>query len=86
MESFPEFSESVKIAKAKCAAWWELQGRLGATGGAPVNPTLVIFGLKNMAGEDWRDKQEIDHRSGDGSMTPKDTAQAVLAALESKYK
>ena len=71
MDSFPEFSESVKIAKAKCAAWWELQGRLGATGGAPVNPTLVIFGLKNMAGEDWRDKQEIDHRSGDGSMTPK---------------
>lgn len=64
------FSEAVKIGKAKCAAWWERLGREGAMGG-DVNPTLVIFGLKNMAAEDWRDKQEIDHRSGDGSMTPK---------------
>lgn len=45
-------------------------GRTGAKGGADVNPTLVIFGLKNMAADDWRDKQEIDHQSSDGSMTP----------------
>lgn len=65
-----EFSEAVKRAKAKCASWWERLGREGAMGGE-VNPTLVIFGLKNMSADDWRDKQEIDHRSGDGSMTPK---------------
>ena len=56
---YPAFSEAVKIAKAKCAAWWERLGRSGAMGG-DVNPTLVIFGLKNMAADDWRDKQELD--------------------------
>lgn len=80
----PEFSVAVKKGKAKCAAWWERLGRTGAMGG-DVNPTLVIFGLKNMSPEDWREKQEIDHRSGDGSMSPKDTGAAVLAALQSKH-
>ena len=55
----PEFSVAVKKGKAKCAAWWERLGRTGAMGG-DVNPTLVIFGLKNMAADDWRDKQELD--------------------------
>lgn len=71
MSEFPAFSEAVNKGKAKCAAWWERQGRLGATGLAQVNPTLVIFGLKNMAGDDWRDRKDIDHTSSDGSMTPK---------------
>ena len=70
MDANPEFSEAVKRGKAKCAAWWEKQGRSGATGNKDINPTLVIFGLKNMAAEDWREKQEIDHRSTDGSMSP----------------
>ena len=85
MTVHPEFSEAIKIAKAKCAAWWERLGRSGAMGGE-VNPTLVIFGLKNMAADDWREKQEIDHRSGDQSMSPKDSSAAVLAALEAKHK
>src|SRR5690625_73245 len=80
----PEFSVAVKKGKAKCAAWWERLGRTGAMGG-DVNPTLVIFGLKNMSPEDWRDKQELAHTSPDGSMTPKDTGAAVLAALQSKH-
>jgi len=70
MEHNPEFSEAVKRAKAKCAAWWERAGRMGAVGEMDVNPTLVIFGLKNMAAEDWREKQEIDHRNPDGTMQP----------------
>lgn len=61
MESNKEFSESVKIAKAKCAAWWEKRGRMGANGEQEVNPTLVIFGLKNMAPDEWREKQELQH-------------------------
>ena len=62
-DKHPEFLAAVKRGKSKCAAWWEAQGRLGAMGEAKVNPTLVIFGLKNMAADDWRDKQEIDHTS-----------------------
>ena len=70
MEEHPEFLASVKKAKAKCAAWWEQKGREGASGKSPVNPTLVIFGLKNMAPDEWRDKQELDHTSSDKSMAP----------------
>jgi hypothetical protein len=62
MEHNPEFSEAVKIAKAKCAAWWEARGRaLAQAGGGPGAATAVIFGLKNMAPEDWRDKVETHH-------------------------
>lgn len=79
VDQFPEFSVAVKTGKAKCAAWWEKLGRLGASGAAPVNPTLVIFGLKNMGAEDWRDKQEHDHTSSDKSMTPNFTVEFVNA-------
>lgn len=84
-EQHHEFSVAIKKAKAKCAAWWENVARQGATGGE-VNPTLVIFGLKNMAAEDWRDKQEVDHQSSDGSMSPKSNqADAILEAIKLKY-
>lgn len=32
--------------------------------------TAAIFWLKNRRGADWRDKQEVDNTSSDGSMTP----------------
>lgn len=65
MDKHPEFSEAVKRAKAKCAAWWEKQARMGASGAQKdINPTLCIFGLKNMAAEDWREKQEVQHSGG----------------------
>jgi len=52
-----EFSLAVKRAKAKCAAWWEVQAREGASGAdKDKNPTLCIFGLKNMGADDWADK------------------------------
>lgn len=60
IDNQPEFSEAVKIGKARCAAWWEKLSRQNAAEGGG-NATLCIFGLKNMAAEDWRDKQEIEH-------------------------
>ena len=67
-----EFSVAVKRAKAKCAAWWEKRGReIAEKGGAPGASTLAIFGLKNMSPDDWADASQVDHRSTDGSMTPK---------------
>src|SRR5690348_11921447 len=59
MEQHEDFSEAVKRAKAKCAAWWESKARTGLSG--EVNPTLCIFGLKNMAPDDWREKNETEH-------------------------
>lgn len=59
MAEHEDFLEAVNKAKAKCAAWWERNARMGASGAAKdVNPTLCIFGLKNMAADDWRDKTE----------------------------
>ncbi len=70
---YPEFSEALSRARAKSAAWWEENARkLVRDGGSSAQSTMIIFGLKNMSGDDWREKQEIDHRSGDGSMTPKE--------------
>ncbi len=58
MSKNPEFSDAVKIAKASCAAWWESVARHNAVSG-DGNATLCIFGLKNMAPDDWREKQEL---------------------------
>lgn len=81
-KNYPEFSEAIKRAKAKCAAWWEGLAREGAMGGE-VNPTLIIFGLKNMSPEEWKDKQEINHESVGGTMTPK-TIQLVPVTNDNK--
>lgn len=35
------------------------------------DPTAAIFWLKNRQPKQWRDKQEVDHQSSDGSMSPK---------------
>lgn len=65
MEHNPEFSEAVKKGKAVCAAWWEKVGRTQALDGKG-SATLVIFGLKNMAAEDWRDKTQTELTGADG--------------------
>lgn len=66
----PEFSEALSRGKAKCAAWWERVARsLAVTGEG--NAPITIFGLRNMAHEDWKERKEVDHQSSDGSMTPK---------------
>jgi len=77
-----DFRVTVKAAQDLCQVWWERVGRGMATGD-DGNATVWIFNMKNRFG--WRDKQEIDHRSGDQSMSPKDTGAAVLAALQSKH-
>lgn len=70
-DAHPEFLDALGTAKAKCAAWWETCGRkIAMEGGGPGASTMVIFGLKNMGADDWRDKQELDHTSSDGSMKP----------------
>lgn len=45
----------------------------------PPDTTAAIFWLKNRQPQKWRDKQEIDHKSTDGSMTPQ---RIELVALE----
>jgi hypothetical protein len=59
-ENHPEFSAAATRGKAKCAAWWERVARNNAMTGEG-NATLTVFGLSNMAADDWKQKQEIDH-------------------------
>lgn len=81
MGEHPEFSEACARAKAKCAAWWESQGRsIAREGGGPGSATIVMFGMKNMGAEDWKEASQIDHRSADGSMTPKPDRIIIEAA------
>jgi len=67
------YREELDLASAKANA---------TVGGALFNKarggdtTAMIFWMKTRAG--WREKQEIDHRSSDGSMTPKDVSPAII--------
>lgn len=67
MERYPDFADTVKLAQVKRQLF--LERRLLSADSGPV-VTSTIFALKNAGPEDWRDKQEIDHKSSDGSMTP----------------
>jgi hypothetical protein len=55
----PDFSVAVKVGKAKCAAWWEERLRnIAMLGGGAGAVTAAIFGLKNMASDDWREESK----------------------------
>lgn len=45
--------------------------------------TFAVFTAKNVT--DMRDKQEIDHQSSDGSMSPQAKEDAILDAIKAKY-
>lgn len=53
-----EFADTISLARVKRQAFLERR-LLGAKEGPVV--TSTIFALKNAAGEDWRDKQEVEH-------------------------
>lgn len=63
-EKRPGFSYAVKRAKLRIEAEYEKSMQTAR------NPTAHIFALKNLG---WSDKQEHDHRSSDGSMSPAPT-------------
>lgn len=46
--------------------------------------TAAIFWLKNRRKDDWRDKQELDHTSSDGSMTPPTRIELVAPDVHAK--
>lgn len=60
MKDQPEFSDAVKRGQAGAALWWERLNRNFAISGEG-NATAIIFGLKNRAADDWRDKTETEH-------------------------
>ncbi|MBX5089360.1 helix-turn-helix domain-containing protein [Rhizobium lentis] len=66
VDRYPEFADTVKLAMAKRQLF--LERRLLSADVGPV-VTSTIFALKNAGAEDWRDKQELEHK-GQVSLTP----------------
>ncbi len=62
-ERYPEFDEAIKQGQAGAVFWWEQRARDSAAGGKG-NPATIIFGLKNRAADEWRDR--IEHTGADG--------------------
>ena len=80
-EKHEEFSDSLKTGQALAAEWWENRLRdVALTGNG--NATAAIFGVKNRSRAEWRDKHEIDHKSTDGSMTPKVIERVIVKPNE----
>lgn len=53
----PEFADTIKLARSKRQLF--LERRLLSAKEGPI-VTSSIFALKNAAGDDWRDKQEVE--------------------------
>lgn len=80
-EKHPEFADTIKLAKSKRQLFLERR-LLNAKEGPVV--TSSIFALKNAAGEDWRDKQELEHTGSmdiKGEVDPRQLSRAILAVL-----
>lgn len=78
----PEFSAALKRGKAACAAWWEERLRsVAKDGGASGAATATIFGLKNMASDDWRETSTIKHEMPDTSGLSLEEIDALLGLM-----
>jgi hypothetical protein len=63
----PEFLEALNRAKAKRLLEWEKIGlKVAREGGTGGQSTMITFGLKNMGGGEWFDKQQLEHFGKDG--------------------
>lgn len=76
-EIYPKFSDTLKNIET-------LQEKVSVNGGMAgvFNPTITKLVLANHG---YSERTATDHTSSDGSMTPKDTAQAVLNAIKAKH-
>lgn len=66
---FPEFKEAFDQGKKLSRKWWDKTGRMNSAGVINGNSVTWKFNMQNRFG--WAEKQEVDSKSSDGSMTPK---------------
>lgn len=59
-QEYPEFEEAVQIAKLHQLDWWENRALEIASGEIKGNHVLVIFALKNVGSDTWKDRQEVN--------------------------
>ena len=89
MAQHAEFSEAVSRAKAKRARWWEDRAReIAQNGGPGGQATMVIFGLKNHAPDDFKEVTRQEHTGRDGgpietqSLTPEQRAEQAVRLVD----
>lgn len=78
----PEFLVAVSRAKAVRLLHWEGAALKVATkGGGPGTSTMIIFGLKNMGGDEWSDttKTELSGPGGGPIKTEETSARELLS-------
>jgi hypothetical protein len=74
-----EFFIAVKYAKALRLLQWEKIGlKLAVQGGAAASATMTVFGLKNMGGDEWADKQQHQHSAPDGGAVKHEIVMTVV--------
>ena len=82
----PEFLGARERAKALRLMHWEKSAlKVAEKGGGPGTATIITFGLKNMGGDEWVDKQSVEHTGALG-VTYVTPAQPVPAASEEDYE
>ena len=64
-ETHPEFFDAIKKSTDLAQDLWERRFEKGALGigeeGQQMNPTMMIFLMKNRFPADWREKQTTEH-------------------------
>lgn len=68
-EEYPQFLDAINMGRAIGMALWEERLTVQALE-SPGNTAALIFAMKNLYQDDWRDRHETDHTSSDGTMTP----------------
>ena len=83
MDAHPEFSEAVSRAKASRLLHWERAAlNVAVRGGGPGTATVIVFGLKNMGGDEWSDttKTEVSGPGGRPIQTEEVSARDLVAS------
>lgn len=84
----PAFSEALWRAKAACLHFFEKQNvDIAVEGGSSSRATVVIFGMKNMGGDEWQERSTRELTGKDGApiaveaQTSPERMKAALALL-----
>lgn len=82
VSTHPDFSVAVSRAKAIRLLFWEGAAlKVAMKGGGPGTSTMIIFGLKNMGGDEWTDttKTELSGPGGGPIKTEETSARELLS-------
>jgi hypothetical protein len=83
-----EFCDAIGVAKSVAALSWERRAiNIGDGHGTAGAASIVQFALKNVAGEDWKERQAIKHAGRAATaIAPEEFRETARALLEEEAK